>query len=251
MRFTFTHELCGALHLSACRQLAQQACPFNPLNLFESAVKILAKALRLFKHNGSTCPPPLRAYDYRRRPGPADSDRRARAAWPRFIERRVPDPDEAEDILQDVFAELVESYRLLKPVEQAAAWLFRVARNRIIDRYRRVPAQRTVSLDAPLEAGTDGDEPARLLQDVLPAPDDSPENRLLRETIMDALTDALAELPAEQRQVFVWHELEDKSFNEMVAETGVPLKTLISRKHYAVKHLRKRLQKLYDELFTD
>ena len=169
----------------------------------------------------------------------------------RFIERRVPDPDEAEDILQDVFAELVESYRLLKPVEQAAAWLFRVARNRIIDRYRRVPAQRTVSLDAPLGASADGDEPARLLQDVLPAPDDSPENRLLRETIMDALTDALAELPAEQRQVFVWHELEDKSFNDMVAETGVPLKTLISRKHYAVKHLRKRLQKLYDELFTD
>ncbi len=169
----------------------------------------------------------------------------------RFIERRVPDPAEAEDILQDVFAELVESYRLLKPVEQAAAWLFRVARNRIIDRYRRVPAQRTVSLDAPLGVAGEGDEPARLLQDVLPAPDDSPENRLLRETIMDALTDALAELPAEQRQVFVWHELEDKSFNEMVAETGVPLKTLISRKHYAVKHLRKRLRKLYDELFTD
>jgi RNA polymerase sigma factor (sigma-70 family) len=169
----------------------------------------------------------------------------------RFIERRVPDPDEAEDILQDVFAELVESYRLLKPVEQAAAWLFRVARNRIIDRYRRVPAQRTVSLDAPLGASTDSDEPARLLQDVLPAPDDSPENRLLRETIMDALTDALAELPAEQRDVFVWHELEDKSFNDMVAETGVPLKTLISRKHYAVKHLRKRLRKLYDELFDN
>jgi RNA polymerase sigma factor (sigma-70 family) len=169
----------------------------------------------------------------------------------RFIERRVPDPAEAEDILQDVFAELVESYRLLKPVEQAAAWLFRVARNRIIDRYRRVPAKMTVSLDAPLGAVTDGDEPARLLQDVLPAPDDSPENRLLRETIMDAITDALAELPAEQRQVFVWHELEDQSFNEMVAATGVPLKTLISRKHYAVKHLRKRLRKLYDELFTD
>jgi RNA polymerase sigma factor (sigma-70 family) len=177
--------------------------------------------------------------------------REQRSRLLRFIERRVPDPDEAEDILQDVFAELVESYRLLKPVEQAAAWLFRVARNRIIDRYRRVPAQRTVSLDAPLGAGADSDEPARLLQDVLPAPDDSPENRLLRETIMDALTDALAELPAEQRQVFVWHELEDKSFNEMVAETGVPLKTLISRKHYAVKHLRKRLRKLYDELFTD
>jgi len=169
----------------------------------------------------------------------------------RFIERRVPDPAEAEDILQDVFAELVESYRLLKPVEQAAAWLFRVARNRIIDRYRRVPAKLTVSLDAPLGAATDGDEPARLLQDVLPAPDDSPENRLLRETIMDAITDALAELPPEQRQVFVWHELEDQSFNDMVTATGVPLKTLISRKHYAVKHLRKRLRKLYDELFTD
>jgi len=176
--------------------------------------------------------------------------REQRSRLLRFIERRVPDPDEAEDILQDVFAELVESYRLLKPVEQAAAWLFRVARNRIIDRYRRVPAQRTVSLSAPLGA-TEGDEPARLLQDVLPAPDDSPENRLLRETIMDALTDALAELPAEQRQVFVWHELEDKSFNDMVAETGVPLKTLISRKHYAVKHLRKRLRKLYDELFDN
>lgn len=168
----------------------------------------------------------------------------------RFIERRVPDPAEAEDILQDVFAELVESYRLLKPVEQAAAWLFRVARNRIIDRYRRVPAKVTVSLDAPLGAAT-ADEPARLLQDVLPAPDDVPENRLLRETIMQALTDALAELPAEQRQVFVWHELEDKSFNEMVAETGVPLKTLISRKHYAVKHLRKRLRTLYEELFSE
>jgi len=168
----------------------------------------------------------------------------------RFIERRVPDPAEAEDILQDVFAELVESYRLLKPVEQAAAWLFRVARNRIIDRYRRVPAKVTVSLDAPLGAA-EADEPARLLQDVLPAPDDAPENRLLRETIMQALTDALTELPTEQRQVFVWHELEDKSFNDMVAETGVPLKTLISRKHYAVKHLRKRLRKLYEELFSE
>ncbi|MGI4870836.1 MAG: RNA polymerase sigma factor [Janthinobacterium lividum] len=168
----------------------------------------------------------------------------------RFIERRVPDPAEAEDILQDVFAELVESYRLLKPVEQAAAWLFRVARNRIIDRYRRVPAKLTVSLDAPL-SNADPDEPARLLQDILPAADDAPENRLLRETIMDALTDALAELPAEQRQVFVWHELDDRSFNDMVAETGVPLKTLISRKHYAVKHLRKRLRTLYDELFTE
>ncbi|WP_375417971.1 RNA polymerase sigma factor [uncultured Hymenobacter sp.] len=167
----------------------------------------------------------------------------------RFIQRRIPDPDQAEDILQDVFAELVESYRVLKPVEQAAAWLFRVARNRITDLYRR---KKPVSLEAEFaaaEANPDGE--GLLLADLLPAPDDRPENRLLRETLMDALSAALAELPAAQRQVFVWHELEDRSFKEMEAETGVPLKTLISRKHYAVLHLRKRLQKLYDELFTD
>jgi RNA polymerase sigma factor (sigma-70 family) len=166
-----------------------------------------------------------------------------------FIRRRIPDPDQAEDILQDVFAELVESYRVLKPVEQAAAWLFRVARNRITDLYRR---KKPVSLEAEFaaaEANPDGE--GLLLADLLPAPDDRPENRLLRETLMEALADALAELPAAQRQVFVWHELEDKSFKDMEEETGVPLKTLISRKHYAVLHLRKRLQKLYDELFTD
>ena len=166
-----------------------------------------------------------------------------------FIRRRIPDPDQAEDILQDVFAELVESYRVLKPVEQAAAWLFRVARNRITDLYRR---KKPVSLEAEFaaaEANPDGE--GLLLADLLPAPDDRPENRLLRETLMDALSEALAELPAAQRQVFVWHELEDKSFKEMEAETGVPLKTLISRKHYAVLHLRKRLQTLYNELFTD
>ena len=179
----------------------------------------------------------------------ADAVRQQRPRLLQFIRRRIPDEAEAEDLLQDVFAELVESYRLLKPMEQAAAWLFRVARNRIIDLYRR---QRPVSLEAAFgaaEAEPDGE--GLLLADLLPAPDDSPENRLLRETLMDALADALAELPDNQRQVFVWHELDDKSFREMEAETGVPLKTLISRKHYAVLHLRKRLRKLYDELFTD
>lgn len=178
-----------------------------------------------------------------------DAVRQQRPRLLQFIRRRIPDEAEAEDLLQDVFAELVESYRLLKPVEQAAAWLFRVARNRIIDLYRR---QRPVSLETafgPAEADPDGE--GMLLADLLPAPDDSPENRLLRETLMDALSEALAELPMAQRQVFVWHELEDKSFKEMETETGVPLKTLISRKHYAVLHLRKRLQKLYTELFTD
>lgn len=166
-----------------------------------------------------------------------------------FIRRRIPDPDQAEDVLQDVFAELVESYRVLKPVEQAAAWLFRVARNKITDLYRR---KKPVSLEHEMaQFSADGEDAGLLLADILPAPDDAPENRLLRETLMEALAEALAELPAAQRQVFVWHELEDKTFREMEEETGVPLKTLISRKHYAVQHLRKRLQKLYTELFTD
>ncbi|MBC6606841.1 sigma-70 family RNA polymerase sigma factor [Hymenobacter sp. BT188] len=165
-----------------------------------------------------------------------------------FIRRRIPNEAEAEDVLQDVFAELVESYRLLKPVEQAAAWLFRVARNKITDLYRR---KKAVSLENELVSGFDDENDSLLLADVLPAPDDSPENRLLRETLMEALAEALEELPPKQRQVFVWHELEEKTFREMELETGVPLKTLISRKHYAVQHLRKRLQKLYTELFAD
>ena len=179
----------------------------------------------------------------------AETVRQQRQRLLQFIRRRIPNEAEAEDLLQDVFAELVESYRLLNPVEQAAAWLFRVARNRITDRYRR---KQLVSLEEAFgaaEAEADGE--GLLLADLLPAPNDSPENRLLRETLMEALSEALAELPAAQRQVFVWHELEDKTFREMEAETGVPLKTLISRKHYAVLHLRKRLQKLYTELFTD
>ncbi|WP_259404554.1 RNA polymerase sigma factor [Hymenobacter sp. HSC-4F20] len=165
-----------------------------------------------------------------------------------FIRRRIPDETEAEDVLQDVFAELVESYRMLKPVEQAAAWLFRVARNKITDLYRR---KRPSSLEEELVRGYDDEDNSLLLADILPAADDAPENRLLRETLMEALADALAELPAAQRQVFIWHELEDKTFREMEEETGTPLKTLISRKHYAVQHLRKRLQTLYTELFTD
>jgi len=165
-----------------------------------------------------------------------------------FIRRRVPDEADAEDILQDVFGELVESYRLLKPVEKVAAWLFRVARNRITDLYRR---KRPSSLETETLRYADNEEGSLLLADVLPAPDDAPENRLLRETIMEALADALEELPKNQRDVFVWHELEGKSFKELVEETGVPLKTLISRKHYAVQHLRQRLQTLYTNLFTD
>ena len=174
---------------------------------------------------------------------------RERSRLRNFIRRRVPDPRDAEDVLQDVFYELVEANRLLMPIEHVTGWLFRVARNRITDLYRRKRPVRLEEAFGAAEASDDGE--GLLLADLLPAPDDSPENRLLRETLMEALSDALAELPVAQRQVFVWHELEDKTFREMEEETGVPLKTLISRKHYAVLHLRKRLQSLYTELFTD
>ncbi|GAB2956540.1 RNA polymerase sigma factor [Hymenobacter coalescens] len=166
-----------------------------------------------------------------------------------FIRRRIPDEADAEDVLQDVFYELVQSYRLVKPVEQMAAWLFRVARNKIIDRYRR-PKAASLEEAAVYHSAADSDEPL-LLADVLPAPDDSTETAMARETIMEAILDALDELPPAQRQVFVWHEFEGKSFKQMAEETGVPLKTLISRKHYAVLQLRTKLQALYADLFLD
>ncbi|UYZ57691.1 RNA polymerase sigma factor [Hymenobacter latericus] len=166
-----------------------------------------------------------------------------------FIRRRIPDEADAEDVLQDVFYELVQSYRLVKPVEQMAAWLFRVARNKIIDRYRR-PKPASLEEAAGYHAASDSDEPL-LLADVLPAPDDSTETAMARETIMEAILDALGELPPPQRQVFVWHEFDGKTFRQMSEETGVPLKTLISRKHYAVQQLRTKLQALYTDLFLD
>ncbi|GAA4371637.1 sigma-70 family RNA polymerase sigma factor [Hymenobacter koreensis] len=166
-----------------------------------------------------------------------------------FIRRRIPDQDDAEDVLQDVFFELVQSYRLVKPVEQMAAWLFRVARNKIIDRYRR-PKAASLEEAAAYHSASDSDEPL-LLADVLPAPDDSTETVMARETILEAILDALDELPPAQRDVFAWHEFDGKTFKQMSEETGVPLKTLISRKHYAVQQLRTKLQALYTDLFTD
>ncbi|KUG09315.1 RNA polymerase sigma factor [Solirubrum puertoriconensis] len=166
-----------------------------------------------------------------------------------FIRRRIPDEADAEDVLQDVFYELVQSYRLVKPVEQMAAWLFRVARNKIIDRYRR-PKPASLEEAASYHSAADSDEPL-LLADVLPAPDDSTETAMARETIMEAILDALEELSPAQRQVFVWHEFDGKTFKQMSEETGVPLKTLISRKHYAVQQLRTKLQALYTDLFLD
>lgn len=160
----------------------------------------------------------------------------------RFIRRRVADPRDAEDILQDVFYELVEANRLLMPVEHVTGWLFRVARNRITDLFRK---KRPESFsDA---AGADeADEPLRF-EDLLPSPAAGPEALYARGVLLDALELAVEELPREQREVFVAHELEGRSFKEIAAETGVSLNTLLSRKRYAVLHLRGRLQSTYDD----
>ncbi len=159
-----------------------------------------------------------------------------------FIRRRVPDPRDAEDILQDVFYELVEANRLLMPIEHITGWLFRVARNRITDLFRK---KRPESFsDA---AVTDEDDELLLLEDLLPSPDAGPEALYVRSVLLDELELALDELSEEQHDVFVAHELEGRSFKEISAETGVSVNTLLSRKRYAVLHLRKRLQSIYDE----
>jgi RNA polymerase sigma factor (sigma-70 family) len=160
-----------------------------------------------------------------------------------FIRQRVLDESDAEDILQEVFYELVQAYRLMKPVEQVGAWLFRVARNRIIDRFRkRRPA--VVRNDAPA-GGEEGD--VFPWEDLLPSPDAGPDAAYAREVLMDEIEAALEELPEEQREVFVAHELEGRSFSDLAAATGLSLNTLLSRKHYAVLHLRRRLRAIYDE----
>jgi len=161
-----------------------------------------------------------------------------------FIRRRVGDADEAEDILQDVFYELVLAYRLMKPVEHLGAWLFRVARNRITDRFRKKKPAPLPS--GPMGFAEDGEELS--LEDLLPSPGGGPDAIYARAVLLEELEAALDELPDEQRDVFVAHELEGCSFKEMTAESGVGVSTLLSRKHYAVLYLRRRLQAIYDEL---
>ncbi len=159
-----------------------------------------------------------------------------------FIRRRVPDPRDAEDVLQDVFYKLVEANRLLMPIEHVTGWLFRVARNRITDLFRR---KRPESFsDAAVQ--DENDELLRL-EELLPSPDAGPEALYARNVLLDELELAIDELPEEQHDVFVAHELEGRSFAEMAAETGVSVNTLLSRKRYAVLHLRERLRKIYDE----
>ncbi len=173
----------------------------------------------------------------------ADAVERHQARLRNFIRRTVPDPGDAEDILQDVFCELVEAYRMMTPIEQVAAWLFRVARNRIIDRFRsKAREPRRVR-----PAGRPGDEPADPL-DLLPSKDAGPEAAYARRVLIDELAEALGELPKEQRDVFVAHELMGRSFKDLSAETGVSVNTLLSRKHYAVRHLRRHLQDIYDHV---
>ena len=160
-----------------------------------------------------------------------------------FIRRRVPDPRDAEDILQDVFYELVEANRLLMPIEHVTGWLFRVARNRIADLFRK---KKPESFSDTAAAGDDDDEPLQF-EDLLPSPDAGPEALYARSVLLEELELAVDELPQEQREVFVGHELEGRSFKQMAAETGVSVNTLLSRKRYAVLHLRERLQNIYDE----
>jgi RNA polymerase sigma factor (sigma-70 family) len=168
----------------------------------------------------------------------AETIARERSRLRGFIRRRVPDPADAEDILQEVLYELVEAARLPQPLEQVGAWLFRVARNRVIDLFRRRQREPVVSVE------TDGDSG---LDDLLPSRDGGPEAAYARRLLLEELADALEELPEAQRSVFVAHELDGVTFKELAERTGDSVNTLLSRKRYAVLHLRKRLQAIYDE----
>jgi len=159
-----------------------------------------------------------------------------------FIRRRVPDPRDAEDILQDVFYKLVEANRLLMPIEHVTGWLFRVARNRITDLFRK--KQPETFSDS---AVADEDGELVRLEDLLPSPDAGPAALYARHVLLDELELAIDELTEDQREVFVAHELEGRSFKEIAADTGVSVNTLLARKHQAVLHLRQRLQSIYDE----
>jgi RNA polymerase sigma factor (sigma-70 family) len=163
-----------------------------------------------------------------------------------FIRKRVSDEEDAEDILQDVFFQLVESYRLMKPIEQVTSWLFTVARNKITDRYRKkkpVPVSHQL-----LASYGDGEEGVPALADILPDFSSIPDEMYARSLVWEVLEEALDQLPEEQREVFVLHEFENKSFKEISEITGKQVNTLISRKRYAVVFLREQLRELYNEL---
>ena len=168
--------------------------------------------------------------------------KRERSRLLNFIRRRVPDPVDAEDILQDVFYRLVEANRLLMPIEHITGWLFRVARNRVTDLFRKKEPENFSDIAMADENGED-----LQFEDFLPSPDAGPEAVYARNLLLEELSQSLGELPKEQREVFIAHELEGRSFKELAAESGVSVNTLLSRKRYAVLHLRERLQRVYDE----
>ena len=165
-----------------------------------------------------------------------------------FVRRQVADLNEVEDIVQDAFVELVSAYRLMQPIEHVAAWLMRVARNRIIDRFRKQSRRASIGERASRDNAHLSSEPMTVLDEWL-APDAAgPEANYVREVLADELAAALDELPTEQREVFIAHELEGRSFKDLAAETGVGVNTLLRRKHAAVRHLRQRLRDIRSEL---
>ena len=168
---------------------------------------------------------------------------RERKRLANFIRRRVPDQRDAEDLLQDVFAELVEAYRLMQPIEHVGAWLYRVARNRITDLFRRRSSMPTAT-PRPATDATGDDE---RWEDLLPSAEGGPDAMFARGVLLDELDAALDELPENQRAVFIAHELEGRSFQELATELGVGVNTLLARKHYAVRHLRRRLATIHAE----
>lgn len=173
----------------------------------------------------------------------SEAVKRERSRLRSFIRRRVPDPRDAEDILQDVFYKLVEANRLFMPIQDVTGWMFRVARNGITDLFRKKKPQSFSDI-----AVDNGEDELLHFEDLLPSPDAGPEAVYARSVLLDEIELALDELPQEQREVFIAHELEGRSFKQMAADTGVSLNTLLSRKRYAVLHLRERLQNMYDEL---
>jgi RNA polymerase sigma factor (sigma-70 family) len=172
---------------------------------------------------------------------------REQARLRQFIRKRVPDHSDAEDIFQEVFYELIDAYRLMKPVEQVGAWLFRVARNRIIDLFRR--KRPAVLGNDSMRTTEDGE--THQWEDLLPSPDAGPEAAYARSVLLEELDAALEDLPEEQRDVFVAHEIEGRSFKELSEATGVSINTLLSRKRYAVLQLQRRLQAIYNDFGND
>ena len=172
----------------------------------------------------------------------ASTVQRERGRLLAFIRRRIADAAEAEDVLQEALYELVLAYRMMQPVQQAGAWLTRVARHRIIDRFRKHKPQPLADRRA-----AQGEEPDEAFEDLLPAPDGGPESALIRELLLEEIEAALEELPPEQREVFVAHELDGLSFRELSARSGVGVNTLLSRKRYAVLHLQQRLRAAWDD----